>query len=1300
LQAAFVILLSRYTGQHDILIGSPIAGRNRSDTEPLIGFFANMILLRTDVSGDPTLRELLARVRRNTLNAYMHQDFPFDRLVEELGPERNLSYNSVFQVLFALQNAPVHPLELSGLQVERLRIERGTVRFDLEVHLSEVEGDITGSFIYDTDLFSRDTISRMIDHFRRLLANIVAEPNRHISELRFLSGAEEHQLLVTWNETSHPYPHNAPVHELFEAQAQRTPRAVAAVFQDQRLSYEELNTRTDKLARYLCDLGAGPEVSVGICIERSLDLLIGVLAILKSGAAYVPLDPAYPKSRLEFMVTDSGLQLILTQTALVNELPETPARIIDINAWHGLASQEVVQPLPHKADLENPAYIIYTSGSTGQPKGVVLPHRALANLILWHLSALGASDRTLQFASLSFDASFHEIFCALCSGGAVVLIDEVLRKDLTSLADSVNEASIDKVNLPVVVLQRWAEDSKAQANPFPSLRTVITTGEKLLVTRAIVDLFKRMPHCSLHNQYGPSETHVVTAYTFGGQPDDWPADPPIGRPISNTQIYILDRYLAPVPVGVAGELYIGGINLARGYLNRPDLTAEKFVPHPFSRQHGARLYRSGDLARYLPDGNIEFLGRIDNQVKIRGFRVELGEIEATLAQHPQVKEAVVLAREDTPGPKQLVAYVILDKNRPPTASELHEFLKQRLPDHMIPSAFVSLDAFPLTPNGKVDHRVLPSPNILRLGVGTEYVAPSTPVEEIIVGVWIQLLQVTQVGLHDDFFELGGHSLLATQLMSRMRTIFAIELPLRLLFEEPTVAALARAIEAARSAQPRLEAQAIHPSSREGGVPLSFAQQRLWFLHQITHSPAIYNVPSAVRIKGNLDVPAMERSLSEIVRRHEALRTVFHPRDGLPPLQVILPPQPVQLHVLDLPTASPDLDEQAQNEQAQEVQRAHQVQSLLSQEAGQPFDLALGPPVRFNLLRVHDEEYVFQVTMHHIVTDGWSMGIFFTELSALYQAFSHAHSNGANSGGTEEVTSSPLPELRIQYADYAQWQREWLSGEVLAKQLDYWRGQLAGAPPLLQLPTTHPRPPSQSFNGATHRFTLGVQLSRQLEELSREAGATLFMTLQAAFVILLSRYTGQHDILIGSPIAGRNRSDTEPLIGLFVDMLVLRTRLDGNPTFLELLAQVRDTSLAGYEHQDLPFELLIEACEPPPNQRAAPLVQISFTLHNTPTASLQINGLTATRMEIEGQAPTLDLEVHLRQIPEGIRGSFIYNRDLFDSSTMIQLSNDYQALLEQIAREPQLHIDDYSVAKGGARTPASATQSPGRLVKGE
>ncbi|MBW4594951.1 MAG: amino acid adenylation domain-containing protein [Brasilonema angustatum HA4187-MV1] len=1244
LLAAFDTLLYRYTGQSDILVGTPIANRNRSEIEGLIGFFVNTLVMRTDLSENPSFQDLLSRVREMALGAYAHQDLPFEMLVEALQPERDLSHTPLFQVAFVLQNAPMSEVELTGLTISDLPIENATAKFDLTLAMGNTASGLVGVWEYSTDLFDASTIERMAGHFVTLLEAIVANPQLPISQLPILTTVEQQQLLIDWNDTQADYPQDRCIHQLFEEQVQRTPNAVAVVFENQQLTYEQLNCRANQLGHYLKSLGVKPDTLVGICVERSLEMVVGLLGILKAGGAYVPLDPQYPTERLSFMLQDAQIRVLLTQQSLLDKLPKHQGQLVCLDTDAQIIFQSSQENLITATKASNLAYVIYTSGSTGQPKGVLVAHHGLLNLVFWHQDAfeITSSDKATQLAGTAFDAAVWELWPYLSAGASIYLVKPSILVSPLDLQDWLKSKKITISFLPTPLAEQlfsleWTETT--------TLRTILIGGDKL----------HRYPSSLLPfqivNNYGPTENTVVTTsgiVVSSGQKNN--ISPPIGRPIANTQIYILDKYLQPVPVGVLGELHIGGAGLALGYLNRSELTQEKFIPNPFSADPDSRLYKTGDLARYLPDGNIEYLGRIDNQVKIRGLRIELGEIEAVLSQYPDVQASCVIAREETPGEKRLVAYVVVPHPQvTPTITELRQFLKGKLPEYMVPNTFVILESLPLTPNGKVDRRALPAPEFDSTLQET-FVAPRTPTEEMLAQIWAQVLKVEQVGIHDNFFELGGHSLLATQVISRSQEAFGTSLPLRYIFESPTIAQLSEAILAQLQTNSGLVVPAIAPVSRDTDIPLSWAQERLWFVNQLEGESGAYTIDFTVRLVGNLNIKALEQAFGEIVQRHEVLRTRFEIKDNKP-IQAIAsllrgaqnaPSMTITLPVVDLQNL-PD--------------PWKQVEALATAEACKPFDLANGPVLRVKLWQVATQEYVLLFAIHHIAADGWSMGVLIGELSAYYRAISTG-------------SSVELPELSIQYADFAVWQRQWLTNQVLERQLSYWKQQLTGAPPLLELPTDRPRPAIQSFRGGTERLQLDAKLTQQIKKLSQESGSTLFMTLLAGFVVLLSRYSGQTDIVVGSPIANRNRTEIEPLIGFFVNTLALRFDLSQEPTFAELLAQVRKVTQNAYDHQDLPFEMLVEELQVERNLDRNPLTQVVFALQNAPTSPWDLPGLTVEGMPSGLDSVRLDLEVYLWDAPVGLGGFCSYNRDLFDGATIARMMQHFVILLEVIAANPQ------------------------------
>ncbi|BAY37781.1 amino acid adenylation domain-containing protein [Nostoc sp. NIES-2111] len=1311
-QGTWALLLCRYSQETDVVFGATVSGRPPSliGVESMVGIFINTLPVRVQVAAETEVLALLKDLQTQQVES---EQYSYSSLVDIQGLSDVPRGTPLFESLVVFDNYPVDETAQEnnyGFSIDNLHAIEQT-NYPLTVMVIPGQ-ELLVRISYDTSRFDDAAIARLLGHFQTLLSGIVANPKERIWQLPLLTAVEQQQL-VDWNDTQVDYPQDKCIHQLFEEQVERTPNAVAVEFGNQQLTYDELNCRANSLAHYLKSLGVKPDVLVGICVERSLEMLVGVLGILKAGGAYLPLDPEYPTERLAFMLEDAQVSVLLTQQSLLNRLPqwqktggqgagsggEKPptrdgastkekeevlslpasyqAQVVCLDTDAQVISQWSQDNLISGVQADNLAYVIYTSGSTGKPKGVAMTQLPLCNLILWQLQNTKHSigTKTLQFAPISFDVSFQEMFSTWFSGGTLLLITEELRRDALALLGFLQEKAVERLFVPFVALQQLAEVAVGSENFASHLREIITAGEQLQITPAISQWFSKLGDCTLHNHYGPSESHVVITFTLPNSVETWPLLPAIGQPIANTQAHILDKNLQPVPVGVPGELYIGGVALARGYLNRPELTQERFIINPFEKSGKSRLYKTGDLVRYLTDGNIEYLGRIDSQVKIRGFRIELGEVEAALSQFEDIEGCCVIVREDTPGDKRLVAYVVAHQDCTPKVSELRELLKAKLPEYMVPTAFVILESLPLTPSGKVDRRALPAPDLQSTN-SNKYVAPRIPIEELLAQIWAQVLKVEQVGIHDNFFELGGHSLLATQLVSRIRTVFKVELPLYELFTAPTVGELAHIIGQLQQESLELSAPPILPRAENSDLPMSFAQQRLWFLDQFEPNTALYNIPTALRLVGNLKIAALEQSLQEIIHRHEALRTNFITVDGQP-TQVIREQgtgdrEQGILSIIDLQ----DLSTLVLSE-AEVTEQEIAVQQLAQQQLIEPFDLAKQALIRAKLVLLNQTEQVLLVSMHHIVSDGWSMGVFVQELTQLYNAYSQGQ-------------PSPLAPLPIQYADFAIWQRDWLQGDVLQSQLSYWQQQLKDAPSFLSLPTDRPRPAVQTSAGAHQEFALSEKLTQGLIKLSQEQGCTLFMTLLAAYDTLLYRYTGQSDILVGSPIANRDRSEIEGLIGFFVNTLVMRTNLAGNPRFSELLGRVREMAMGAYTHQNLPFEMLVEALQPERDLAHTPLFQVMFVLQNASVSELELTGLTVSSVPLKGVTAAFDLTLSMQNTTTstsfgsaqdeslststGLVGVWEYNTDLFDHSTIERMTGHFVTLLEAVVANPQERID--------------------------
>ncbi|HKG80216.1 MAG TPA: amino acid adenylation domain-containing protein, partial [Pyrinomonadaceae bacterium] len=1009
-----------------------------------------------------------------------------------------------------------------------------------------------------------------------------------------------------------------------------------------QLSYAELNRRANQLAWYLRNRGVRAEQVVGLSLERCVDLVVALLGILKAGGAYLPLDPSYPPARLQQMVGDAGVALVVShsrQRQLLNEAVGESARAIYLDEEREEIEREPETEVNGAVVAENLAYVLYTSGSTGRPKGVMIEHAALSNHMEWIIRAAGLSeqDTVLQKTGISFDASVWEFWGALLTGGKLAVGGRGIMggEELAALVRQ-RHATV----LQVVPTQLRLLIESGGLSECCSLRRVFSGGEVL--GAELVEEYYARQTAVLTNLYGPTETTIDATWKEVQHGERVT----LGAAIDNVEVLVLGEGQRLKASGEVGEIYIGGAGLARGYLGRAGQTAEKFVPDGLSGTVGARLYRTGDLGRIV-EGELEYVGRVDEQVKVRGYRIELGEIEAELNRQPEVKASAVVLQGEENGERRLVAYVELREAL--AAAELLKRLRERLPEWMVPGVYERVAQLPVSANGKVDRKRLQTAASERLATSGEYEQARSGVEEVLVGIWSEVLKVERVGVHDNFFDLGGHSLLATQLMSRVRDVLKLEVPMRALFDSPTVAGLSAVIEPQLRANDILEAPVLIPVERNGvGAALSFAQQRLWILDQLEPGTPAFNLPAAARLSGPLDAAALEKTLNEIVARHESLRTTFGAIDGRP-VQLISPSLKIELPIVDLSTFEPS-------------QRETYIQQLANEELRQSFDLSQGPLLRALLVRLEPEQHVFLMSMHHIVSDGWSMIVFLRELAQIYAAFSLDK-------------ASPLPPLSIQYADFAHWQREWLKDEVLDAQLGYWKERLGGDVPVLNLPTDHPRPAIQTFRGGTYTLVIPPALHDALNALGRREGTTLFMTLLAAFKTLVYRYCGESDVILGTPIANRNRSELEPLIGFFLNTLVLRTDLSGNPDFRELLARVRDVALGAYAHQDIPFELLLEQLQPERDLSRTPLFQVMFNMLNFSSTTINVPGLVVEGFSPFEASAKFDLNLYASKQENGLHLDFIYNRDLFERETIEQMANHFRNLLQAVAKNPRLRLSE-------------------------
>ncbi|UKE71448.1 non-ribosomal peptide synthetase [Xanthomonas graminis] len=1233
LLAGWAVLLSRLSGQEQVVIGTPIAGRDRTELEPVIGLFVNSLALQIDLRQAPDTARLLSQVRARTLAAQAHQHLPFEQIVEALKPVRSTAHSPLFQVMFAWQNAPEGHLALPGLTMQPVALPMQTVQFDLEIAMAEHDDVLVGSIGYATALFERFSIERHVALFIATLRAMAAATRTPVARLPLLRAAD-HAQLRQCNDTAGVVVDTMPLHRLLERQAAQRPDAIAVQDATGSLDYAGLNLRANRLAHHLIALGVAAEVRVALCMQRGVDAIVAILAVLKAGGAYVPLDAAYPRERLQCMLANSAPRVLIADAACLARLPEAIDAVLlridtDADAWSAAPSDNPLVPGLQDHHL---AYVIYTSGSSGQPKGVMVSHHGLATRLhaLIDTYGLGPQDRVLQFATLAFDASVEEIFGALCSGATLVLRDDTWL-DTDRFWQHCAQAGITVVDLPT---RFWAQLCAQSLQISACVRQVIVGGEAL--TPAMRQTWVHGTRTPLLDTYGPTEAVVVA--TVQAVAADTPTG--IGRPLAGTQAHVLDRHAQPLPIGARGELHLAGAALARGYLGRPDLTAERFVPDPFAIRPGQRMYKTGDLACWRADGTLGFLGRTDRQLKLRGFRIEPGEIEAALLACGGIDDVLVLAREDQPGEPRLVAYVVAERI---DTEAVREHLRARLPDYMLPAAYVRMDALPLTPSGKLDRRALPAPDADALAVQA-YTPPEGELETLLAALWSELLGIEHVGRHDSFFALGGHSLLAVRLISRIRTSLGLELPLAAVFAQPRLTELAQALaSAAASTLP-----AIVPADRSVPLPLSFAQQRLWFLAQLDSQAGLaYLMPNGLRLRGRLDRDALRQALNRLVARHATLRT----RIGLHHDE---PVQRIDADSVGFPLSEHDLSACTDPEA--------QARSRADQEADTPFDLAHDTLVRGQLLRLGEDDHVLLITLHHLVCDGWSIGLLVRELSALYAAF-------------VQGLPDPLPPLQLQYADVAVWQRRWLEGEVLQRQREVWVAHLHDAPALLELPTDRPRPPRQDHRGDAVGFAFDAELTAALKSLSQRHGTTVFMTLLAAWGVLLARLAGQEQVVIGTPVANRTRSELEPLIGLFVNTQALCIDLRADPSVAELLAQVRATALTAQQHQDLPFEQLIAALNPARNLAHHPVFQAMLTWQSAAASEsdLELPGLQLQSVAQPLAVLKFDLDLTLEERDACIVGTLGYATALFDASTIQRWWRCFEQLLQALTRDDAIRV---------------------------
>ncbi|HKP82394.1 MAG TPA: amino acid adenylation domain-containing protein, partial [Pyrinomonadaceae bacterium] len=1274
LLAAWQVLLYRYSGQDQVCVGTPVAGRTRAETENLIGFFINTLVLRTDLSGNPTFVELLQRVRAVCLGAYAHQDIPFERIVDHLQPERSLSHTPLFQVMFALQNTRSEILELPGLELLHFDSEIRTSKFDLTLSLSESYDTLAGAIEYNTDLFDEETISRMLGHFRQLLRAITADPQQHISDLSLLSDSEHRQLLIDFNDTAAEFPQDVCLHQLIEQQVERTPEQTALVFEEEKISYRELNARANQLAHHLRALGVGPEARIGILLERSVEMVVALLGVLKAGGAYVPLDPEYPAERLRFMLEDAQVAVLITQPRLAATLPSSSAPLLLLEESEQLAQYETGNP-GLLGGAENLAYIIYTSGSTGQPKGAMNTHRGIVNRLLWMQATYGLNqeDRVLQKTPFSFDVSVWEFFWPLLTGARLVLARPGGHRDGQYLRELIIKEQITTLHFVPSMLRVFLEEEGLEQ--CRTLRRVISSGEELPAEVA-AHFFSRMDWAELHNLYGPTEAAVdVTSWECR---PEWEGRVPIGKPIWNTQVYVLDGAQRPVPQGVTGELYLGGMQVGRGYWQRAELTAEKFVPDPYCGERGARLYRTGDVVRQVGAGVLEYVGRADYQVKVRGYRIELGEVEAALREQDSVRECVVVARHEGNSAARLVGYVVLDEGASYSVTALRQELLQRLPEYMIPASFVQLQELPLTANGKLDRRALPDPDHQRPALETERVAPRTAVEETLVRIWSEVLGLSEVGIHDNFFELGGDSILSIQIVARANQA-GLRLAPKHLFQYQTVAELALMAEQAAitdkpAADSRTSGESDFPTvnlsqqqldkfiSRVGRaniediLSLSPMQKGLLFHSLYAPDSGVYFQQVHCVLRGNLNIEAFKEAWQQALNRHSILRTSFFWEEELK--------EPVQVVNREV-TLSIELEDWSELTAAEQQSR---LVDFLEADRRRGFELSRAPLLRLALLRLDDQRHRLIWSHHHLLLDGWSIPLLLKEVFIFYEGLCR----------NEPVQ---LAQARP-YGDYI----SWLQSQSLEEAERYWREKLRG----LTSPTTIARAGERSAGAEGEyrgqRLHLSEAETAELSAVARRHQLTLNTVVQGAWSILLSRYSGEREVVFGTTVAGRpaELDGVEQMVGVFINTLPMRVRINEGERVSEWL---RGLQAEAVEMRQYEYSPLIDVTKWSEMPRGTPLFESLFVFDNYPVnnSSSPSQASEIPTIEDVGYYRRANYPLMLIVAPDTeLRWTLSYEADLFDEEMISRLLGHFRQLLRVIAADPQQTVSDLSLLSDSER----------------
>jgi amino acid adenylation domain-containing protein len=1232
LLSAFKVLLYRYTGQDDICVGTPVANRTQKEIEPLIGCFINTLAIRTHIENNLGFKELLLKIKETTLEAYNHQEAPLEKIIDRVERNRDMSRSPLFQVLFTLDNNEmVDAVDIGDIILSGVPFKPDTTKFDLSFNISELPGGLNVGITYCSDLFLENTIARLADHYLMLLQSVVGDVTKKVGKLQMLTDVETKQLVQEFNSSNVIYPGNETIADLFEKQVVKTPGRTALVLGEEKLTYSELNERSNQLARHLCNKGVKKNWLVGICLNNPLEMVVGIMGVLKSGGAYVPIDPDLPIGRLDYIIKHTGIAFIITDKQCKNlfETGDPLVAVIDIRLK--TIKTEGTQNLHLKRSAEDASYVIFTSGSTGRPKGVIVTNGNLVDYFygLFSATEITRSNTFALMSTLTADLGNTILFGSLLSGGILHLFSPDTLKDPNVLHNYFTQHGIDCIK---IVPSHW----KALDIGVPLLprKIIIFGGEEL--SSEILERIKSVNHViEIINHYGPTETTIGKLIYKVDKAKSYQYVP-IGVPFSNSQAYILDAGKELCAVGIPGELFISGDGVAAGYLNEPALTSEKFVEDSFAK--GKRMYSTGDIVRRLSDGNIVFLGRTDNQVKIRGYRVELGEIETVLEELSMIRQAVLIPQKDNENNSYLIAYIV--SAQPFDREAVILYLKNRLPDYMMPSLFIELKELPLTSNGKIDRKRLPAPEASIINAH-EYVAPRNEMERKLTDIWKELLKVVQVGVYDNFFESGGHSLLAVRVISAIRKDLGKELPIQQLFFRPTISELALYLDSKEESNPLPR---LVPVSRPAQIPLSFSQKRLWFIDRL-HGSLSYHIPIVLRLNGPIDENALAEAFKKVIIRHEILRTVIEETDGVPYQKILTPDN----WVLSFSVVESD----------------HDIAGMVLQEVKKSFDLSKDYMLRAHLIGMSEMDHILIIVMHHIVSDGWSRSIFIDELVELYQSM-------------KEGRSAKLPVLAIQYADYAIWQRNYLAGDVLNERMAYWVNNLKGVEPL-NLPVDYARPAIQSNNGAFFRYELDKTLSDKIYDLSAREGTTLFMTLLAAFDILLYRYTGQEDICVGATIANRTQKEIEPLIGFFANALALRSNLKNNPRFKELLAQVKDTTLAAYTYQDVPFENIVDDVTEGRDMSRNPLFDVLFTLQNNPVnKTIDLGELILSQEPLETGTTQFDINFNVTETVNGLVIGVEYCTDLFSRDTIARLPVHFEQLLHSIVKDPLNNINALNI----------------------